>query len=69
VGGTGSQMEEDESFLQTGNVLVTKQSKLVTTIIVEGKQQLISIDCDFLMRVWALDTKKQVTALLLRQQQ
>lgn len=69
MGGTGSQMEEDESFLQTGNVLVTKQSKLVTTIIVEGKQQLISIDCDFLMRVWALDTKKQVTALLLRQQQ
>ena len=59
-------MDEDDSFAKTGNVLVTKQSKLVATLIMEGKNQLISVDCDFLMRVWALETKKQVTALLLR---
>lgn len=65
--GFGStQMDAEDSFATTGNVLVTKQSKLVATLMVEGKNQLISIDCDFLMRVWSLETKKQVTALLLR---
>jgi WD40 repeat protein len=33
---------------------------------VENKNQMLTIDCDFLMRVWAMTTKKQVTALLLR---
>jgi hypothetical protein len=51
-------MDADDSFAKTGNVLVTKQSKLVATLLVEGKNQLISIDCDFLMRVWSLENKK-----------
>ena len=51
-------MDTDDSFANTGNVLVTKSSKLVATLIMEGKNQLISVDCDFLMRVWALENKK-----------
>lgn len=62
-------MDADDSFAKTGNVLVTKQSKLVATLILEGKNQLLSIDCDFLMRVWELETRRQVTALLLRADQ
>jgi WD40 repeat protein len=59
-------MDADDSFAVNGNVLVTKQSKLVSILLVEAKNQLLSIDCDFLMRVWSLSNKNQVTALLLR---
>lgn len=64
--GNVNDMDADDSFAVKGNVLVTKQSKLVSILMVEGKNQMLSIDCDFLMRVWSLTNKKQVTALLLR---
>lgn len=64
--GNVNDMDADDSFAVKGNVLVTKQSKLVSILMVEGKNQMLSIDCDFLMRVWSLNNKKQVTALLLR---
>jgi hypothetical protein len=35
-------------------------------LFVENKNQILTIDCDFLMRVWSMQTKRQVTALLLR---
>lgn len=39
---------------------------IVSVLYVESKNQILTLDCDFLMRVWAQQTKKQVTALLLR---
>ena len=62
-------MDADDTLNQFGSILSAKESKLVAALLVEGKNQLLSIDCDFLMRVWSLETKKQVTALLLRNNQ
>lgn len=67
--GNVQEMDAEDSFAVNGNVLVTKQSKLVSVLLVEGKNQMLSIDCDFLMRVWSLANKNQVTALLLRASQ
>ena len=35
-------------------------------MILETKNQLITIDSDFLMRIWSLKTGKQVIAMLLK---
>jgi WD40 repeat protein len=45
---------------------VTKSSKLVSVIILENKDQLVTLDSDYLMRIWSLSTGKQVTTLLLK---
>lgn len=55
----------DDSFAKNDNPSST-QSKIVAKLIAKGMNQLLCIDCDFLMRVWSIETKKQVTALLLR---
>ena len=56
-----SDTDESNSF-----ETLSKQSKIVSVLMVESKNQFLTIDCHFLMRVWAIQTKKQVTALLLR---
>eukprot|EP00347_Sterkiella_histriomuscorum_P020047 403339298 len=55
-----------QNYTETGNVLVTGSSKLVSVIILESKDQLITLDSDYLMRIWSLQTGKQVTTLLLK---
>lgn len=61
-GASDSTTDGDDS----NNEAASKQSKIVSILMVEGKNQILSIDCHFLMRVWSLQTKKQVTALLVR---
>ena len=59
-----SSLDFDSLFTKKG--LSNQQSKIVSVLFVENKNQILTIDCDFLMRVWSVQTKKQVTALLLR---
>lgn len=61
-GASDSTTDGDDS----NNESASNQSKIVSILMVEGKNQILSIDCHFLMRVWSLQTKKQVTALLVR---
>jgi hypothetical protein len=53
-----SGFENSESYSNTGNVLVTKQSKLVTVLIIESKDELVTLDSDYLMRIWSISTGK-----------
>jgi WD40 repeat protein len=55
-----------QNYTDTGNVLVTNTSKLVSIIILESKDQLVTLDSDYLMRIWSLSTGKQITTLLLK---
>ena len=59
-----SALDFDSLFTKKG--ISNQQSKIVSVLFVENKNQILTIDCDFLMRVWSVQTKKQVTALLLR---
>jgi hypothetical protein len=59
-----SAVDFDSLFTKKG--ISNQQSKIVSVLFVENKNQILTIDCDFLMRVWSVQTKKQVTALLLR---
>lgn len=54
------------NYTETGNVLVTNSSRLVSVLILENKDQLVTLDSDYLMRIWSLSTGKQVTTLLLK---
>ena len=55
-------------YAHTSNVLVTKASKLIGVMVVESKDQLITIDSDYLMKVWSLETGKQLNTMLLKKQ-
>lgn len=61
--------EAFSSFIAIGNVLVTKQSKLVSVILIEEKKQLISVDSDYMMRKWDLESGKQDSVILLKTNQ
>jgi len=65
--GSASGFENLESYADTGNVLVTSQSKLISVLFLDSKSQLVTVDSDCMMRVWDLHTGKQVTTLLLKQ--
>ena len=53
-----SGFENLHSYGGTGSVLVTQSSKLVSVLLVESKGELCTLDSDYLMRLWALETGK-----------
>jgi hypothetical protein len=54
-GASDSTTDADES---NSFETLSKQSKIVSVLMVESKNQFLTIDCHFLMRVWAIQTKK-----------
>ncbi len=50
------------------NVLVTKHSKLVTALFLETHHQIITLDTDYLLRVWDIASGTQLNTFLLKEQ-
>lgn len=47
-------LENYENYNIIGNVLVSKQSKLVSIFIMEHSNYIATLDSDYLMRIWSI---------------